>query len=269
MIRIALSKRRVLVPLFAVAIIASPWLSRRLPVWFPEFAANITAWNTISHLADPPSALRSLPVRVRQVPGAKGLAILMSGNAGWWAIDDTIVDELAQDGWNVAGVNSLSMFGIWGGTRTPGQVAQNLESIVATLDPTDAPVVLLGYSFGADTLAVSFHALPPALRSRIAKVVLIAPSRHADFSIGVGLFASPFYSFSRDVAAAMRAMPLDRLVCLSGRDAPAAENPCTDPAVAAAKIVFLPGAHHFDGKYEVLSRTISAFIERSRPASRI
>ncbi len=62
--------------------------------------------------------------------------------------------------------------------RQPRQVAADIDAMLADADPTGTlPVLLIGYSFGANILPFAWPALDPAIRARTPLVALLAPER--------------------------------------------------------------------------------------------
>lgn len=247
--------------LVLATVLAMLSLTGALRRWFPELKANVTAWKTTTHLGAPPPSLADLPVLIGHAATPRGLVVILSGNAGWWAIDNVLADRLREAGWSVAGVNSLSLFRFFGGEKSPRDVADVLGRIVEAEGRKDEPVVLLGYSFGADVVAVAYGALRPEIRRRIARVVLIAPSREADYAIGFGLLARSWRDFDRDVAKAILAMPRRQPICIAPQDQAPAETPCTDAAAAGATTLLVAGDHHFNGDYEGLGRAVAQALD--------
>jgi type IV secretory pathway VirJ component len=101
-------------------------------------------------------------------------------------------------------------------------------------------VVLIGQSYGADMMQAGLPALPPALRAKIALVVLIVPGATLDYR------ASPSEVFA-GTGANIPALPTARLLdwvpvlCIHG----AREAASLCPLLTAANVhsVTLPGGH--------------------------
>ena len=101
------------------------------------------------------------------------LAILVSGDGGWRDLDKTIGEWLATKGVHAVGLDALHYF--WS-KRTPQELARDITTIIDSADPDKKlPVMLIGYSFGADTIPFAFPLLPQDLQQRTKLLALMAP----------------------------------------------------------------------------------------------
>ncbi len=180
------------------------------------------------------------------------LAIMLSGDGGWAGLDRELGDVLAAAGIPVVGWDSLRYF--WK-ARTPEGAGEDLDRIIrhylAAWGKTQ--VILVGYSFGADTMLPMMNRLPAATHSRVALLALLAPGRTASFE----------FHLSDWVAGNGKGLPLlpeagrlrgTSLLCLYGSKEDDAL--CPDLKGPGIHSVKLPGGHHFDGNYAALGREI-------------
>ncbi|WP_176400231.1 AcvB/VirJ family lysyl-phosphatidylglycerol hydrolase [Sphingobium sp. Z007] len=145
----------------------------------------------------------------------RAVALYLSGDMGFRAgLARQVAERLTRHGIAVVTENSLRFFRT---RRTPEEagamIAQGLRCTIA-LDP-NAPVLLLGQSFGADIIAPSLPYVPTALRRRIAFIGLIAPGATRQWR------ASPFAIFSfnepkEDAATAAGRLSWAPLLCIHG-----------------------------------------------------
>ena len=112
--------------------------------------------------------------------GAAMMAVLLSADGGWATLDRVAAAELSRAGIPVVGWNSLRYFLV---RRTPEVVARDLARVMEGYGRRwgRPRVLLVGYSFGADVLPFAVNRLPPALRERVAGVVLLSLGPDADF----------------------------------------------------------------------------------------
>ena len=114
---------------------------------------------------------------------SRALAVIYSGDGGWQDLDKTIGEWMAGQDIHVVGVSTLETF--WD-SREPETVAADLEKILADADPTGTlPVLVVGYSFGADVFPFAWPHLRPATQDRIRLVALLAPERETAFHVSV------------------------------------------------------------------------------------
>lgn len=182
----------------------------------------------------------------------RALAVVVSGDGGWRDIDRQVGNVLAQDGLQVVGLDSLRYF--WA-RREPARFAADLAQIVAQADPSGRlPVMLVGYSFGADALPFAVPLLPEGLRARLALTVLLAPGRRTDFTIHTGGWLG-LEQGEADIPGAIAALDPARTLCVLGAEE-GADSGCNDPRASAIPRLERPGGHHFDGDYATLTRLL-------------
>lgn len=226
------------------------------PMPRPVVMAHRAAPLADAPLADAPVAdLPITPVVAQGAPATPLMAVLYSGDGGWVGLDREVAAGLARAGVPVAGVDSLSYF--WS-ARTPAGAAADLGRIIAHYRRLwgRPRVVLVGYSFGADTLPAIVGHLPPALRPALARVSLIGLSPTADFQFHLASWLDIASRESQPTIPAivkLRGVPVQ---CIRG----SLERDSACPAIprGAASLVTLPGGHHFGNDYDRVARTILA-----------
>ncbi len=204
-------------------------------------------------LAPPPQGLNGLPVV--EIPAAKAgdtLAIFVSGDGGWAGLDKEVAASLAEAGVAVVGVDSLRYF--WT-QRTPAGFARDLERIAAHYQKQwqRRRLLLIGFSQGADVLPAAINQLDPATRDSVALIGLMSVGRNADYEFHV----SNWLGGGGDglpIAPEIARLPAQRTLCLYGKDDEDAL--CPDLPAGQAKVIALPGDHHFKGDYDLLARTL-------------
>lgn len=184
----------------------------------------------------------------------RALTILVSGDGGWRDLDKTMGEWLATQGVHVVGLDALHYF--WS-KRTPEELARDIALLVDAADTDDKlPIMLIGYSFGADTIPFAYPLLPKAVQDRVRVVGLLAPGRTTSFQVTIsGWLGISDTGYSIDPAVA--ALPPDRVICVFGQEDK--DSACADKSVGAATIVKTKGGHHFDGDYTALAQR---FLDR-------
>ena len=191
-------------------------------------------------------------------PRAGRLAVMLSGDGGWSALDKHVASTFATHGIDVVGLNSLKY--LWK-ERSPDEVAQDVESItrhyMASWKDTD--LVLLGYSSGADILPF----VPPRMSAdaveQLRAVVLLAPRRIAAFEFHVSdWLTTKERDTDRPVLPEVQKIVGPAVLCFYGDD-DKTESLCT--ALAPPVQVFrVDGGHHFGGDYDSLAEKILGAI---------
>jgi len=184
----------------------------------------------------------------------KAIAVLVSGDGGWRDLDKTIGEWLSTQGIHVVGLDALHYF--WA-KRTPQELAADIAALIKDADPEgDLPVMLIGYSFGADTVPFAFPLLPQDLRDRTKVIGLMAPGQSTSFQVTIsgwlGIDDSGY-----DIPKAIAALPAGRVVCVYGAEE--TDTACLDPALKGVAKVETEGGHHFDGNYQAIAHR---FIDR-------
>ncbi|MFE0019137.1 AcvB/VirJ family lysyl-phosphatidylglycerol hydrolase [Mesorhizobium sp. NPDC059054] len=179
----------------------------------------------------------------------KAVAIFISGDGGWRDIDKTMGEWLSTQGVHVVGLDALHYF--WS-RRRPEELAADITTLVKDADPqATLPVMLIGYSFGADTLPLAYPLLSKDLQGRTKVIALMAPSLSTSLQVTItgwlGIDDSGY-----PVPPAIAALPKDKVLCIYGKEED--DSGCEDPAVKDITKIETDGGHHFDGDYQGIAR---------------
>lgn len=222
--------------------------------WMPQFKAafaGLASAPAEAFQAEP--GLGDLPlVTVAARRPGDTLAVLLTGDGGWAGLDRALASALAEGGVAVVGWDSLRYY--WT-PRTPDAAARDLARILAHYRTAlrRPRIILIGYSFGADVLPFLARRLPTEVKRDIEKVVLLGPGPRARFEFKLAEWLGRT-SDGLDVHSEVVQLAGLPLLCVRGAEEADSLCPRLDPAVA--RIVTLPGGHHFDGDYAGLARLI-------------
>ena len=227
------------------------WASQFLQAY--RAIADARATTDVPRATAPAVADLSL-VEVRpQGPTGSTMAIILSGDGGWAAIDKSLARGLAAAGIPVVGWSSLAYY--WK-ARTPDGAAADLGRIIAHYTRVwgAARVLVVGYSFGADVAPFLVNRVSPALKGTVAGVALLGPSDNATFEFHVsdwfGGQAAPANPTAPEIAK------IDvPVTCISAEDEPG--SVCRKVASGNIRAVSLGQGHHFSGEY---SQIVSAIL---------
>lgn len=228
------------------------------PRWRTAF---LDAWKRLNNDPYQDRELTDLPLVELPVPQPDGewLAVILSGDGGWAAIDRELGETFQQAGIPVVGFDMLRY--LWK-ARTPEETAQAVERTIQRYLQVwqRKRVLLVGYSLGGDVLPFVVNRLSPQARAKLALAGMLAPSKYVEFEFHPWDWIS-----DDDDAKNPRARPLDpelaavrtRLLCVYGADEKA-DSACPplrgrNPLVESVE---LPGGHHFDGNYAALARRL-------------
>lgn len=191
------------------------------------------------------------------------LVVFYSGDGGWRDIDRRVGEALGRHGYAVVGIDTLRYF--WG-RREPAGVARDLERLMQYYLRAWGleEVVLVGYSFGANILPFAYNRLSEVNRGRVRLVALLSPELSTDFEVHI----AGWLGQQATGAAAMPILPEAtrieprRLVCVYGEQE-GSSTLCTQPGLKAARLIRLPGGHHYDGDYEALARRLIEAMQQA------
>ena len=215
----------------------------------------LSALTTPINAYAPPMPVVEVPVKNT----VDTVTLFYSGDGGWRDLDRTIAGEMAALNYPVVGVDVLRYF--WG-HKTPEQAAADLSATLTYYRKHwhVKQFVLTGYSFGADILPVLYNRLPEADKNSVSLLVLIALAKSADFEIHVSGWLGQS-SGELVLEPELVKIPKDKILCIYGREEKT-ETACLDLYNTDAKVLELPGGHHFDQDYPKLTRQILAVYQQ-------
>lgn len=138
-------------------------------------AAVVFGWlHWIGYYGGPVYAL--YPATGEASPAQRGtVAVILSGDMGLkHGMASKISAGLAGHGIPVLAINSLTFFRHHRSPAEAGALVADAARRMLAL-PGAQRVVLIGQSFGADALQVGVGRLPPNIRAKVAKVILVVP----------------------------------------------------------------------------------------------
>jgi type IV secretory pathway VirJ component len=220
-------------------------------VWMPQIKgalARITGGRS-ERLPPPPKSLEDLPVI--EVPSTSAgeptdlFAVLLSGDGGWAGLDRELAQALAARGVPVAGLDSLRYF--WT-PRTPQSVSQDIDRTLRYYASHwgKSRALLIGYSQGADVMPFALNRLPAATRQMVSLTTLLGMSDNAMFEFHL----TNWIASGREglpVRPEIEKLSASEVLCIYGTDDD--ESTCSKIDPAHARVLELPGGHHFDGDY--------------------
>jgi len=113
-------------------------------------------------------------------PATDKLGILISGDGGWWTLDNVVSETMAAHGVPIVGVSSHKYFAT---PRTPDSTAADMVRVLRHYLSAwkRERIVLMGYSLGAEIIPFVASRMPEDLKGRVAAVVMISPSKDTMF----------------------------------------------------------------------------------------
>jgi type IV secretory pathway VirJ component len=237
--------------------------------WEPQF---VEAYHSLVAARKEPAVSpggQPLNLPVVEVPstgraGQDLMAVMVSGDGGWAALDKGLGTALAARGIPVVGWNSLRYF--WS-PRTPEAAARDLDRILRQYFTAwgKSRALLVGYSFGADVLPFLASRLPADTRARIAGIGLVGLSTQATFEFHVTDWLGRGGDRRYPTVPEIRRLEGLRVACVQGTDEP--DSACRS-LPSWARVVTVPGGHHFGGDYARLGAELLAAVDEPLPNGR-
>lgn len=222
----------------------------------PAASPSLAAARTADSLSD-------LPLKVvRPAPGdsAPELAVFLTGDGGWAAIDKEISDSLVRHGIPVVALNSREYLA---NKRTPERVASDVARIIRHYGRTlgRSAVLLIGYSRGADILPFVANRLPPDILSRVHLISLLGLAPNANFKFHlIDLVTNHHRADDLSTVPEVTRLREQHILCFYG--VKEQEAACKSLPDSVATVVAMPDGHHFGGHYgEIAERILDALGE--------
>lgn len=191
-------------------------------------------------------------------------ALYLSGDMGLrFGMGTHATRALSTHGIPVFGLNSSTAFATH---RTRAQLDAILAKATrAALAKTGAKkLILIGQSFGADILQTGLASFPPALRAKVAAVVLVVPGRNVYFRADP---TSLYYHGRPDSQGSATGLKINwvPLICIYG--AQETDSLCPDLTQSNAVVIRLPGGHFLNRDPRLLAHVLLTAIARAAPGS--
>ena len=225
--------------------------ARPLTAKADDIATVDEALSRLSKTAKAEASVDGLPIVELPPPAAEAgrhpLIVFYSGDGGWRDIDKKIGGYLSEQGYFVAGIDSLRYF--WR-KKEPAEMAADLDRLIRHYhaQAKDNGVILVGYSFGADVLPFMVNRMAPDTKAQIKLISLMGISEHASFTIRL-----------QDILGGTNTdgpLTLPEVLKLKGIPIQCVFGQAELNSVCAQKEldvvvdrIELGGGHHFDGDY--------------------
>ena len=206
------------------------------------------------------SEIGDLPLTEIPVPTGQDqrMAVMLSGDGGWAALDRGVAGELVKHGIATVGWDSLSYF--WN-VKTPEQAAQDLERVLRHYLQAwhKSRVLLIGYSFGADVLPFMASRLPPDLQKTVVLIAFLGLGKAASFEFHLSDWLGGTGSENTlPTRSEVEKLGWAKRLCIFGAEE--SDSGCPALAQDGVTLLRLPGGHHFDEDYKGIVRRILAQI---------
>jgi type IV secretory pathway VirJ component len=201
--------------------------------------------------------ITNLPITVTnaltKTPDAP-VALIISGDGGWYHFEQTIADKLAKEGIPTIGLDSRKYF--WN-RRTPEETASDIGGALAfyTKFWNKDKILLIGYSLGAEIMPFIVNRLPDDIRFQVKNIVLLSPDVYTDFEIHVtnmiGMKTKQNTYYTIDEIDHLDKIPT--LIIFGEGEKTRVPDLLTGNSIKIRKI---PGDHHYKSDTSLIIKTI-------------
>jgi type IV secretory pathway VirJ component len=187
----------------------------------------------------------------------KPVALIVSGDGGWYSFEQSISDKLAILGIPTIGLDSKKYF--WK-RRTPEQTASDMAMALNFYSKEwgRENFILIGYSLGAEIVPFIVNRLPSEIKTKIISSVLLSPATSTDFEIhisnmlGMGNRQNK-YSVMDEI---ITMQPVPTLIIYGSGEKTDVPDLLSGKGVTIKKI---PGDHHYKFDIPLIIKTIEEY----------
>jgi type IV secretory pathway VirJ component len=182
------------------------------------------------------------------------LALLISGDGGWFSFEQKIADQLAGQGIPTIGLDSRKYF--WS-RKTPDQTAIDVFKVISYYGKlwNKKNIMLIGYSLGSEIVPFIVNRLPEEMRSRVISAVLLSPETYTDFEIHISNMLGMGNSENTyNVVQEIVKMKNVNTILIFG-DGEKSKVPGLLSG-KPVKISLIPGDHHYKSNVQLILQTI-------------
>lgn len=225
----------------------SNW-STFMPHWKAAYNGMISKYNSDQNQAGPNSQLKNIPDIITL--GKTGvisnvIAVLFSGDGGWYGFEQAISDRLALDGISTIGIDTRKYF--WT-RKSPETTASDVASLLRyySKEWNKTKFLLIGYSQGAEIVPFVMTRLPEDLKSEVTSLVMLSPAITTDFEVHISnMLGLGNKQNTYDVIAEISRIQKTRQIGIFGQN----ENTKVQDLLRSTNvsIVIIPGDHHYKG----------------------
>ena len=228
-----------------------------MPQWKNSYTAMITKYEQ----EKPPKVniedVKDLPVIITNSkisdPGAP-IALIISGDGGWYGFEQQIADNLAKYGIPSVGLDSKKYF--WS-RKTPEETASDIGKALNFYAKQWGrnKFVLIGYSLGAEIVPFILNRLPEDVKSKVESAVLMSPATTTDFEIHISNMLSMGNRHNTYVTTDEIVKMQDVQTLISFGDGEKTQLP---ELLSGTKVIVrkIPGDHHYKFNLALIMQTM-------------
>jgi type IV secretory pathway VirJ component len=189
----------------------------------------------------------------KAIGGFRASVVIISGDGGWGALEKDLAAEFIVQRMSVARINSRVAFS---SSHSIADITRDIETSIQDR----IPVILVGYSFGADLLPLIWPELSPEIRDRVVTISLIAPSFEGSTLVDPTDRYDPREHPMTPLAEHHARLPADRLMCVFGREERlSGYSSCPGQHLSKSHLIELDGGHDLGDRALTIASDITKF----------
>ena len=182
------------------------------------------------------------------------MAILFSGDGGWFGFEHNLSERLASYGIPTVGVDIRKY--LWS-RKTPESVSSDVAALLEFYSRTwgKSEFIIMGYSQGAEVVPFVFNRLPEEMKQKTKSIIMLSPEETTDFEVHISnMLGLGNKQNTLDVISEISKIKNKRQICIFG------ENEKTKVPLliknSNIEFVYVPGDHHFKGNASLIVEKI-------------
>lgn len=223
----------------------SKW-SDFMPQWKAAYTEMIKKFRSDQPLNNQVPLIAKIPTiitRGKSTQSSKIIAILFSGDGGWYSLEQSIANHLSDWGISTLGIDTRKYF--WN-RKSPETTASDIASLLSYYGKewNISQFMLMGYSQGAEIIPFVLNRLPEELKSRVISSVMLSPEITTDFEVHVtNMLGIGNRQNTYNVIEEIIGIQKTRQICIYGEK----EKTDVPELLKDTKVetVFIPGDHHY------------------------
>ncbi len=217
-----------------------------MPQWNAIYAEMIAKFDSDQSLVNKDAPNKKIPTIITLgKSGVKSnvIAVMFSGDGGWYGLEQSIANHLANSGISTIGIDTRKYF--WN-RKTPEITASDVESLLNYYGKewNRSQFMFIGYSQGAEIIPFVINRLPEVLKSKVISSVMLSPEETTDFEVHISnMLGLGNKQNTYDVIAEISRIKKIRQICIFGE-----KEDTKVPGLLKGKHVeevFIPGDHHY------------------------
>lgn len=204
----------------------------------------------IEEVKDLPLIITSTKIQIKEAP----VALLISGDGGWYGFEQSIADDLAKYGIPTIGLDAKKYF--WK-RRSPEETASDISKALIYYSKMweKERLLMIGYSLGAEMVPFIVNRLPEEVKLKVWSSVLLSPAINTDFEIHISnMIGMGNRQNTYNVPDEIKKMQTARTLIIfgSGEKSPVPELLNGIPVT----IRLIPGDHHYKFNLPLIMQTM-------------